>query len=180
MRSIIIEGPDNSGKSTLIEKLSRDLKMAAEHDGGPPKNVDDAFSKVQENLRKLHIGALCDRSFFISEVVYGSILKSPNRFSINTKLIETIRFYLYAQYKPLIIYCRPSDEKLLNMVHHEVKAHETIEHVKSVEANQLKLIKKYDEVMHDISCDYRNIIRYDYASCDYEVILNMVRKYIND
>lgn len=87
---IIVEGPDNSGKSTLISKLL-DLRVCVDtwHAGGPGYNVarlKDELCRLSTSFTTLH-----DRSNFISGPVYEQAFDNPNKhfnFAKSQKFIE--------------------------------------------------------------------------------------------
>lgn len=176
-RSIIIEGPDSSGKTTLIGQLEKIFEVISEHDGGPPQCAEDVLDKIQNNLRKLINPTLCDRSFFISEVIYASVLKSDTRYPTNVEKTREMRTILYNHHKPIIIFCRPATDTMLKMDNHEVKSHETEEHVKAVNMNQVNLISAYDlersEILSgDLDVD---IIGYDYENDSFEILVKTLK-----
>jgi hypothetical protein len=71
---VIIEGPDGSGKSTLIEKLAELSGYPTRHKGGPPKSNEEAMQRM-EDLYNEDYGKICDRCVVISEPIYGHILR---------------------------------------------------------------------------------------------------------
>lgn len=81
MKSVIIEGIDCSGKSSLIKALKFSLKKYGGFDVKEleHKNVNNQFSRYAlEYISNSH--TLFDRSH-ISEIVFGSILRNDTPFS---------------------------------------------------------------------------------------------------
>jgi hypothetical protein len=152
---LIVEGPDNAGKSTLIGQIKETFNIESIHAGGPPKNLRDIETRRAAAFKNCLIGIVQDRNYLISDIVYGSVLrKSPcyNNFRLLLQML---------QLKPLVIYCRPRLEQLLEMKNHEVKAHETQEHVDSVVENQKTIVEHYDELMKIVGM-HTTVLTYDY------------------
>lgn len=148
---VVIEGPDNSGKSTLAKYLADRIDFPLQHSGGPPKS-DDEFAFRLDRLFRMD-DVIFDRFPVISEAVYGPILSRESLITPTSK----IRFFAR---KPIIIYCRPPLNVLMRVVDgHEVKDHETAAHVAAVKAHAMALIHRYDEVLYEY-----NPIYYDYTA----------------
>jgi len=64
---MFVEGPNQSGKSTLVETLSKHFKKSVSHSGCQPEDLDGA---CQAQLSLLKIGVIVDRVTPISELVY--------------------------------------------------------------------------------------------------------------
>lgn len=70
---VVIEGVDKAGKSTLAERLKRELGWNIVHFGKPgpkPANEYAEFLKYGENM-------ICDR-FYVGELVYGPLLRGKH------------------------------------------------------------------------------------------------------
>lgn len=110
MKLIVVEGPDGSGKSTLIENLryATDRYFCIFKPTGPPRTSQNLYGAVR------HLGALrygpdvpivVDRHPLISEPIYGVALRNEDivakRYSA-----EEVQFLLDVTVDRLI-YCRP-------------------------------------------------------------------------
>lgn len=136
---IIFEGPDNSGKSTLISKFVASLPSYVQYritvSEGPEKYPGEILERVdkyyQQTLdsRFLHI---FDRHPCISQNIYA-------QYSRKTFVDKDRVSRLYAQH-PLIVYCR-SEEKLEN---HSLAAHDTAEHLRMIEENHYRIVADYE------------------------------------
>jgi hypothetical protein len=169
---LIVEGPDNAGKSTLIHQLEIAHDIRSVHAGGPPKSKEEINTKRTVAYENCFKRIIQDRNYFISDLVYGNVLRrAPNyeNFSILLELLST---------RPLIIYCRPSLEHLLKIDDHEVKAHETQEHVDAVKKNQRLIVEHYDELMKVISSK-TTVIEYDFEKGFSEDDLFEIREFLN-
>lgn len=153
----IVEGPDNSGKSTLVDFIARMLDIPKMHSGGPGKDTYEFFSRCRR-LINYPDHVVFDRFPVISEHVYAPILRGVDTFGGNNPIWR----HELLKRMPIIIYCRPPLDVLLDLDNHPVKVeHEDAEHVESVKRNALRLAQRYDEV---IIQDYPNAIYYDYTA----------------
>lgn len=141
---VIVEGPDNSGKSTLVSMLEKELDIKATHSGGPANTEAEIIERMDRIQTKVFDKVLFDRVPCISDQVYAHVLRGGSPFEKTKHLKRLI------MHEPLIIYCRPPTHILIKLDDHVVKAHETVEHVEAVKANRHKLIKRYDDLMKDI------------------------------
>ena len=136
---IIVEGPDGGGKSTLVNRLSQEFQVPVHHSGGPPKSEGDIISRHSHMLENPRL--IFDRAPAISDPIYGAILVRGSSLDAGD-LLDLLALH------PLVIYCRPPIEHLLKVQDgHEVKAHETQEHVSGVMCHQPEIIVAYDRLM---------------------------------
>lgn len=140
--AIIIEGPDNSGKTTLCEQLSKKLMMPVFHAGGPPASNSLALKLCAEQTEFLYQNVILDRITPISRQIYENRFRDP-------ELNDRLKAMLAVPYCTLI-YCRPPNEKLMDMSNHEVKPHDTPEHLAYVLENHHNFIELYDRMMAGI------------------------------
>ncbi len=134
---IIIEGMDNSGKTKLAEYLAERFNLP--HIKSPKDRtnlLDDALTTLI-----LNPNAIFDRFSILSEVVYGPILRGKTAFD-GDELRQWI-FYMnkLVQCKPLIFYCRPPDEKILDFGREK--------HMTGVIKHGKELLSAYDSLMTD-------------------------------
>lgn len=148
---VIVEGPDNSGKSTLCAALRTHFPLVAfQHSGGPPKDEGEFFSRINRLLSHKK-PVIFDRFPIISDHVYGPVVRGEDIFKGNW---EGYVNRMMAR-RPIIIYCRPPNDVLMRgMDNHPVKEHETAEHVERVKRNALELIRRYDVVMGQLVCHH--------------------------
>lgn len=110
---LIVEGPDGSGKSTLVRALSAEFKLdieprACTSEGGPVENLADW---VDQDLRSRVMSAdppsLHDRYPLISEMIYGPAIRGslaegfddPTRYPLWLMRLSRIA---------VVIWCMPS------------------------------------------------------------------------
>ena len=142
--AIIIEGPDNSGKTTLANRLSDKLKMPIFHAGGPPgsNELAERFCDKQYQLSKNPV--ILDRITPISRQVYENRFQEPSLMDWLVKFIEKPR--------NIVVYCRPPNENLMDFSTHEIKEHDTDDHIAYITENQQNFIELYDRIMVIIPC----------------------------
>lgn len=71
---IVLEGPDSSGKTTLAERLARDLKKTVVHSGGPPKSDAEMLHRVHTAIHRSSHDVIYDRFPVISDPIYAKAL----------------------------------------------------------------------------------------------------------
>ena len=141
---IIVEGPDNSGKSTLISKLVEELGLTLlDRPHGPPKDPTELRKRIKTlenhyNNKK----AIIDRHPLIGESIYGPILRNRNMLNEIQDYPELRRTFWSSDF--FIIYCRPPMDKIMNMETHQVKDYDTPEHLKALKRNVVRIVDSYD------------------------------------
>lgn len=102
---IVIEGIDNSGKSTLVDYIKKDWpQMQIQRGEGPPREGEN----INDRIRKYagYEGQwLFDRHPVISQPIYACI--NPDVQLVEAE--ETAKFYAS---RPFIVYCDPGDRGL--------------------------------------------------------------------
>lgn len=96
---IILEGPDNAGKSTLAAYLSKYLNLPLTHSGGPSKYSGE----VNERTVKFNADPetrIYDRHPAISQNLYQRALQQRG------ELVHALHVDAFYTLRPLIIYCR--------------------------------------------------------------------------
>jgi len=102
---VVIEGIDNSGKSTLTQELSRRFPQYKVQLGeGPPRDGEN----INDRIRRYHGYEgdwIFDRHPVVSQPIYGRINPSVQE----VEPAQADRLY---KIRPLIIYCDPLDRGL--------------------------------------------------------------------
>lgn len=166
---IAIEGPDNSGKSTLAEELSRYFYCQLIHPGGPPKSKHERLVKMSEQLHMCHLCfqnrapiVVYDRITCISDPIY--------RFDLYNTMCRTFRDSMIF-FGAFVIYCRPSTDILMAVQNHLVKPHDTEEQVERVKKHQKAFIDLYDAIMSNTQYTL-----YDYMVNDVSELINSIKE----
>lgn len=143
---IILEGFDGAGKTTLANKL----KFPVKHAGGPPKTLQQLITNLKEQGAWCGQRVILDRVTCISHQVYGNNM-------YDTKLMHCLRQMLDCK-NTILVYCRPPDEVLLDFSNHEIKEHDSEEHIEDLKRNVRLYIDRYDELMSPLIH-----VKYDYT-----------------
>ena len=130
--NIIIEGPDNSGKSTLLAFLAEELPVyKIQTSGGPEQEPGELVERVRRYMQMTH--TIFDRHPCISDPIY-SIFRDTDCV-IPQSMIDS-----FDRSNTFMIYC-----KRRGLGEHVIKPHETAEHVAMVEANHERICDAYEE-----------------------------------
>lgn len=129
---IVVEGPDNSGKSTLIRVLTYDLRYPVIRSPGPCRDAADFLDRYQEFRKSTR--TIFDRHACVSEPIYGIIC---GRQSFHNNLI----IQAFYDDPPIFIYCRGRDLKS----HRRRRGVDTAEHLSAVEAHHKEICDAYEE-----------------------------------
>lgn len=128
---IVIEGMDNSGKSTLGEALASYLDLIVQESEGPP------LSDQEINERVDRYEQMTDRVFVrhpvVSNAIYGKFRPEGNP-------ITPGRTMIFYEANPLLIYCDAGDRGFEG---HVVKDHDTPRHQQLLAERQQELLTEY-------------------------------------
>jgi len=159
---IHVEGPDGSGKSTLVKALSKKMGFPLVKTDDPPASWKECLVRIQKRLSS---GLVCDRSSgLVSELVYGPVLRSKT-ITPETDLWQVVRSIRYAI---AFVYCRPPT--LLP----KVRSEENPIHVSAVQQNLEALRQKYDQVMFQLDRLGARVVKYDYTRHSIEGVIQCV------
>lgn len=166
---IIVEGCDNTGKSTLVSRLAGDLKIMAITSRSRPTSIEDIAQYTGEmTLLSCKYKTVFDRWQAISESIYGPVCRG-------TQLIDdearSVLDWITAFVNPLVIYCRPQYEQIANTIRKRKQ-------MEGVEENLQELVSAYDERMLQISGTMATFV-YDYTHTTYEDLLAHVKLHLN-
>lgn len=132
---IVVEGVDNSGKSTLIRALRVVLpSWRVQPSEGPPKYKGEMNTRVQAYFLNHPSGTLYDRHPCVSQPIYARIRSHLD--PIDSMLIEQF----YAR-QPLFIYCDGADRGMKGHVFNLDT--DTPEHLEEVKNNYYELLREY-------------------------------------
>jgi hypothetical protein len=128
---IVIEGMDNSGKSTLAREMADYMDLLVQESEGPPlsdEEINERVDKYADMEDRLFV-----RHPVISNSIYGLFRPEGNP-------ITPGRTMLFYEAKPILIYCDAGDRGYDG---HELKPHDTERHQKLLSENQQNLLREY-------------------------------------
>lgn len=155
---MIVEGPDGSGKSTLIRNLratSKNYFWIASSSGRPRTvpEIEQALHWLGQALY-LKIPIVCDRFPLISESIYGPILRHSSLLS-HIPPADHERYEELLKHVDRIIYCRPTILTMRNNLKSEPQ-------LAGVEKNLEHIVGAYDSLMRSLE-ESSFVFRYDYT-----------------
>lgn len=157
--SIIVEGPDGGGKSTLAEQIGWSSGLPVVHGGGPPKTGEEALSRLREPLI---LRAVYDRNVSVSEQVYGSLRGGQ---ILPESVIDGVIAEMI-QRNVLFIYCRPNDSFLTANLEKNLrikKPWKSQHHCSEVAANYSHVLELYDAVFSKLRSMRAVVLDYDWT-----------------
>lgn len=176
---IILEGPDNSGKTTLAKKLSLDTGFEVCHPGGPPKNINDALACCWQQsfafIHSDHISFIYDRVTCISQRIYCGKSEYHDVFDrLRRRITEN---------NVLVVFCWPSVDRMRNFDDHITQAHETDEVVEHAKRNVDRIIAEYAIVKSEMLAeDSAKVFEYNFEAdtygSQYHKLLNIIREMV--
>jgi len=148
---IIIEGMDNSGKSTLAQYLAQEFDLPLMRS---PKNRTNIIVNTLE-LLVLNPHAIMDRFTIISEKIYGPILRGRTAFD-NGFTTWDMYFERLLKCHPMVFYCRPPATKVLDFGLRQ--------QMTGVAEHSYELLIAYDTFMESLQYGSRlQIVKYDFT-----------------
>lgn len=150
--AIIVEGFDNSGKSTLAQSFGLDVQ----HPGPAPRNKWDEFKCLQAQAQQARLPIVMDRVTCISSQVYGGRLFEGH-------LKDALHEMLATQHC-VLIYCRPPIERITDFNTHAKKGYDRPSDEAYLKKNAVRLVAQYDQLMNTVPH-----MRYDWTDPDPEV-----------
>lgn len=128
---IVIEGMDNSGKSTLARKLADYFGYDIQESEGPPKSAEEINERVDRYSRLTNVVFV--RHPVSSNAIYGQMREEGDPITYG----RSMTFY---ESRPLIIYCDAGERGLGG---HVIKESDTPEHLEKLKDNYHKLLGLY-------------------------------------
>ena len=126
---LIIEGLDATGKSTLANSIAAEFNLRIQESEGPPVDNIEFLSRIERYFDLKN--TVFVRHPLVSNPIYDLGRPAEKRIPIPQSYFEAF----YSQ-PNIFIYCARTDLQ----VSHDVKAHDTPEH--------LEMIKAKDELLH--------------------------------
>jgi hypothetical protein len=155
---VVVEGPDGSGKSTLIDNLrfSCDKHYVALRRSGPPQDADEIVTVVNW-MNRMSIGKvplICDRHPLISEPIYGQALRGSNLLDGIYSVDDIKENFL--DHVDRVIYCRPPTSVICRKMHDNQQLKGVVEKIDEI-------TQKYDHTMKLLSFWGVIVLNYDWT-----------------
>ena len=107
--TIVVEGPDGAGKTTLVKQLEdvTQFKLMPRRVGQDTQALVDLKQWVEEDNSTRENWRLYDRHALISEPIYGPILRSQQKPCFTNPVWMKTELQRFYDRIPLIVYCLP-------------------------------------------------------------------------
>jgi thymidylate kinase len=178
---ICVEGLDNTGKSTLCEKLGKDFPELEFHPSiGNKHDLDQIREQAYYQAEEAKVNELWDRCRFISEYVYNPVLRGRDLAFGHEAWFYFIKEYLLSP--QLLIYCKRPLGKV-------IATFDEREQLSGVYDNLPLLNDAYNSIMWLMSVcleqsPYKSvsgILAYDYEEKgDYDRVADAVGQYLEE
>jgi hypothetical protein len=165
--NIVVEGPDNAGKSTLAHALMQGSKCGYYYLGPPPRDQEAELRmhRQQQDLLVSDAPIVLDRVSCISQQVYS------HEQSEGANRIRQAYVLSLLGHGVLFVYCRPSTDWLVRTDKYTWLKGETDADKQRIVNNHIGFISVYDGIMPKIPC-----LHYDF---DNEACQATVRHMVN-
>jgi len=174
---LIVEGPDGSGKTTLVGRITahwhgypRSYNIPVVHSVGPATK-GPLFDWAMRTLDEAQDAQILDRFPYFSEPVYGDVLRRDPPLMTPDQLLILRRRLISLD--PLVIYCRPP----LVTMKEQVKKRPQM---KGVLGNYEKIVEAYDWRFASWSIDFHTF-HYDSTNITSVVLLvNLLKAHVRE
>ena len=150
----IVTGMDNSGKTTLVRRMSEELGLPVVKSMGPDHTLDEKFLWTLDQMsreKSIPGSVIYDRFLPLEEMVYGKVLRGNPIFHLNDPYMKTLK-----DLHPTIIYTRPSSETIFNW--------DGREQMEGVIDQKEKLLAAWDDLMWGLMARGWDVQVYDYRA----------------
>lgn len=145
--AIILEGFDNSGKSTLAASFGLDVV----HPGPRPRSFREENDYLESQLRDCRLPIVMDRVTSVSTPCYTGDLHNPRYRNHIKEMLDTKHCVL--------IYCRPPIEVIKDFSKHVAKSYDENRRLDWLQDNAEKIVGNYDRYLKNLPhlvYDYTN------------------------
>lgn len=176
---IIVEGMDNTGKTTLVEELQQLYpKLTYRPSIGNKHDLNQIKEQAYEEAYTPMPLVLADRSRIISEFIYNPILNARPIAYPWGQYMDLVKSFVRGHH--LVIFChRP--------LHELMKTFDSREQLAGVKENAAKIFKAYEEVegmfrfLFRVSNSGSEVHDYDYADgVSHTLAVTKTKRYIED
>lgn len=171
--TIILEGPDGAGKSTLGEQLADALGYEYVHTGGAARTLCMLIQRMLELEEQgaKGKGVIFDRVPHISDSIYKEAMGEPRLMHQGRA-----RGHLKNMGPIVVVYCRLRDsEAMLANILETKKSHKPPEYLEKVKASYPAIVEAYDWEMADLRETGVEVIQYDWTEHDFDTLLKVLK-----
>lgn len=150
---LIFTGMDNSGKTTLVERISKETGLPVIKSMGPAHSRDEKHLWLMDQIiyeKRFPNSVLYDRFLPFEEMIYGSILRGDPIYHLDDPFMSTLK-----DLKPHIIYTRPSSYTIFNFGERE--------QMSGVIEEKEKILAAWDDLMWKLLAEGWDVTVYDYT-----------------
>lgn len=158
---IIVLGMDNTGKTTLCNQLSKALGYQHVNSLGPKASPWEMMNFIEYTMKSKDPMVL-ERFCFFEEMVYGNVLRGHSNFDWSSTYLETIQ-----EAFPLIIYCRPSRQKIFSFGSRE--------QMDGVIEQSEKLLNAFDDLYFKLTGMKFFVTIYDFESLTADELVTKIK-----
>jgi len=162
-RTIIVDGPDGSGKTVLSVRLQEDFHLKYLHEKGDLSDVKDE-NLLQHYKNQVRGGGVIDRSI-LSEMVYGPLLRKKLR----TDDIMSVMIELENQRGFYVVCLPPPETCMVNWSERQKKGEEFINDPQEFMWSYARFA--YLTRIHQA---YSRFLVYDYTFHNHEDLMDMM------
>lgn len=155
---IVVEGFDNSGKSTLIKELAKEFKLNVHWAGGPPKDHCTAIKNATDQCAMTDV--IHDRITPISRLAY----EKPGYVCVEIQfLIKILEQFITDS--DAFIYCVGEGGD------HQLSECDTGEHLEAIKTNEDEIREKYDVIFDKVPH-----FKYDWRIHSVQNVIDYIRR----
>jgi hypothetical protein len=147
---IIVIGMDNTGKTTLVKALAEELNLPTVKSPGPKSKAEQMRWVLKQTMRDTIFGnTIYERFALLEELVYGQVLRNESNFKYDDEYFQLLRMA-----DPIIVYVRPSNEKIFNFGDRP--------QFSGIIENKDKLLAAFDELVFKMISSGWKVLTYNY------------------
>lgn len=151
---LIFTGMDNSGKTTLVNKVSKEFGLPVIKSLGPNHSRDEKhiwFLDQMTREKAFSNSTIFDRFLPFEEMVYGKVLRGDPIYSLDDPYMKSLK-----DLHPVIIYTRPPSEVIFNFGDRK--------QMEGVIETKEKLLAAWDDLMWKLMARGWYVQVYDYTT----------------
>ena len=175
---IILEGPDGSGKSTLVDRLVKEFDLplaprACTSEGGPVTNLSGWTEMDLSHRLRLGKPSLHDRYPLISEMVYGPICRGRVAVHFDNPMWYSRQMAKLSRVA-VVVWCLPSATRVRNNVQGGPKHMSGVaENIDKIYGGYVAMRAMWPRLMNlsPIECQ----VSWDYAEDDFDHLVKTLR-----